>query len=145
MNTNSTITRLTGAIDAIDLSTNLVLSLSAVSLAALVTACGAETHSSDPVTRSDTVVEAPQNYAGDPWEQRFVAGYYSDRALSDAWQRHPELLRRSADTTDGGRPPARPGVQHHTAGPYDQDPSTSAEAWTRRLEAVQGASDQRSR
>jgi hypothetical protein len=141
VNTNSTITRLTGGLAATTRSTTLALSLSAVSLAALVTACGAETDPSGPATRQATVAEAAQNYAGDPWEQRFVAVYYSDRALSDAWQRHPELLRRSAGTTDGGRPPARPGVQDHTVGPYDQDPDTSAEAWTRRLEAVQGTRD----
>ena len=98
MNTNITLTRLTGALATTVLSTNLVLSLSAVSLAAMVTACGAETDSSDPATRSDKVAEAAQNYAGDPWEKRFTAVYYSDRALSDVWQRHPELLRSPADT-----------------------------------------------
>ena len=136
MNTNITATSKSIALAAPVLSTNLVLSLAAVSVAALVTACGAET--SDPVTRSDKVAEAAQNYAGDPWEQRFAAVYYSDRAMSDVWQRHPELLRRPATMTDDGRPPARPGVRDHTVGPYDQDPNTSAEAWTRRLEAVQG-------
>ncbi|WP_167880426.1 hypothetical protein [Nocardioides guangzhouensis] len=125
MNTNSAITRLTGPLAATNLSTNLALALSAVSLAALATACGSETDPSDPVTRSDNVAEAAQNYGRDPWEQRFPA-VYSDRVLSDsaeAWTRRLEAL------------------QHRTAGPYDQDPDTSAEAWTRRLEAVQGTSD----
>ena len=126
MNTNSTVTRLTGALTATTRSTNLALSLSAISLAALVTACGAETDASDPVTRSEKGVEAVQNYAGDPWEQRFLAAY-SDRALVDsaeAWTRR--LV----------------AVQDHATGPYDQDPNTSAEAWTRRLEAIQGTRDQ---
>ena len=138
MNTNIATTSKTGSLAATVMTTNLILSLSAVSLAALVTACGAETNPSDPVTRPDKVAEAVQNYAGDPWEQRFMAVYYSDRAMSDVWQRHPELLRRSVTMTDDGRPPARPGVRDHTVGPYDQDPNTSAEAWTRRLKALQG-------
>ena len=138
MNTNSITASKTAPLAGTPLSTNLVLSLSALSLAALLTACGAQTNPSDPVTRPDKVAEAAQNYAGDPWEQRFAAVYYSDRAMSDVWQRHPKLLRHPADTTDDKRPPARPGVRDHTVGPYDQDPNTSAEAWTRRLEAVQG-------
>ena len=86
MNTNTT----TREAAATVLSTKLVLSLSAIPLAALVTACSAGTNPSAPVARSDTVAEAVQNYAGDPGD------------------------------------------------PYDQDPNTSAEAWTRRLEAIQG-------
>jgi len=77
--------------------THLVLSLSAVSLAALVTACGAEAEPSEPTTRSDKVAEAAQNYAGelDPAQRRFLAVYYSERAMSDVWQRHPELIGRA--------------------------------------------------
>ena len=76
--------------------THLVLSLTAVSLSALITACGAETDPSDPATQSDKVAEAAQNYAGevDPAQRKYLARYYSDRAMSDAWQRHPELVGR---------------------------------------------------
>jgi|SoiMethySBSTD1v2_1073268.scaffolds.fasta_scaffold4066871_1 hypothetical protein len=89
MNTDTS-TRRTGGRAATVRASSLILSLTAVSLAALGTARGAEAAPSEPLTRSDTVAEA----AGD-----------------------------------------------YTAGPYDQDPNTSAEAWTRRLEAVQGTSD----
>ena len=77
--------------------THLALSLSAVTLAALVTACGAEADPSDPVTRSDKVAGAAQDYAGevDPAQRRYLASYFSDRAMSDAWQRHPELIARA--------------------------------------------------
>ena len=77
--------------------TQVVLSLSAVSLSALITACGAETDPSDPVTQSDKVAEAAQNYAGegDPAQRKYLARDFSDRAMSDAWQRHPEVIGRT--------------------------------------------------
>ena len=77
--------------------THLALSLTAVSLAALVTACGTDTDPSEPETRSDKVAEAAQEYAGevDPAQRRYLTRYYSDRAMSDAWQRHPELIGRA--------------------------------------------------
>ena len=131
----------TGSLAATVLSTNLVLSLSAVSLAALVTACGAETDPSDPVTRSDKVAEAAQNYAGDPWEKRFTGGLLQRPRHLGRLAAAPGAPPAPRDMTDDGRPPARPGVRDHTVGPYDQDPNTSAEAWTRRLEAVQGMRD----
>jgi len=68
MNTNTT----TREAAATVLSTKLVLSLSAIPLATLVTACSAGTNPSAPVARSDTVAEAVQNYAGDPGERRFT-------------------------------------------------------------------------
>ena len=76
----------------------------------------------------------------DPAQRRYLARYFSDRAMSDVWQRHPELLGHPADTTDRGRLSADP-ERGHTADPYRQDPNTSAEAWRRRLEAVQGTGD----
>jgi hypothetical protein len=117
---------------------HLVVSVSAVSLAALVAACGAEADQPEPITKANDVSEKAQDYAGDPWEQRFLRIYFSDRAMSDVWQRHPELLRGTAvDRTV--RP--RPGFRGNAFDPYRQDPATSARAWTLRLEAIQGAGD----
>lgn len=77
----------------------------------------------------------------DPAQRRYLAGYFSERAMSDVWQRHPELLRPPADTIDREHPSAGPGRRGHTVDPYRQDPNTSAEAWTRRLKEVQGTCD----
>jgi hypothetical protein len=75
-------------------TSTLSLGLVAATFAVLVTACGAETADSPPVTRSDKVAQEAQDYAGDPWEQRFLTLYFSDLAMSDVWQRHPELIGR---------------------------------------------------
>ncbi|RYP88930.1 hypothetical protein EKO23_00370 [Nocardioides guangzhouensis] len=122
-------------------TSTLSLAAAATTLATLVTACGTGTADSEPVTRSESVADAAKRYAGDPWEQRFLHIYFSDRAMSDVWQRHPELLQQQSDPTVRGRPLARPEVGLHATNPYRQDPRTSAEAWTRRLEAVQGSGD----
>lgn len=105
--------------------THLVVSVSAVSLAALVAACGAEAEQPDPITRANKVSEKALDYAGDPWEQRFLRIYWSDRAMSDVWQRHPELLQ---GTPVDGTLRARPGFRGNAFDAYRQDPATSARA-----------------
>ena len=124
--------------------THLVVSMSAVSLAALVSACGAEADQPEPITKANDVTERAHQYAGnpagvlDPAQRRFLEVYWSDRAMSDVWQRHPELLQGSVA---GGALRARPRFVGSAFDAYQQDPETSARAWTLRLQAIQGTRD----
>jgi len=76
-------------------TTTLSLTFAATTLATLVSACGGtEAAPSDPVTKAEQVSAEAKDHVREPWEQRCRNLYYSDRAMSDVWQRHPELIGR---------------------------------------------------
>ncbi|MET1061184.1 MAG: hypothetical protein ABWX84_16400 [Nocardioides sp.] len=79
----------------------LALTMSAACLATLLTACGADGGQGEPISEADEVATSAHRYATgdrgevDPAQRRYLARYFSDRAMSDAWQRHPELIGRA--------------------------------------------------
>ena len=79
----------------------IALSMSAACLATLIAACGTEDSQAEPIRRADEVSSSARHYVADPdgeldpAQRRFLALYFSDRAMSDVWQRHPELIGRA--------------------------------------------------